>query len=709
MIKKLTLKNFRKHRDLSLDFQAGLNVLRGANEQGKSTIIEGVLYPLYGTKALRTTLAEAVTWGEKESSLKSTLVLTIGGIDYTFTRSKSGAEVNWNGIYKVTGQTEVSAFAAELLGADARMAAMLMLSSQSGLRGALDDGPAAVSGLMGKLANFDLVDRIIDAAQSYLVLGSDVPLRERLEQSEAELQALPVADPEEWKGHELRREEFQKALAASEGRLATEVEPAWKKALDALNAAVAANTQYRDLNLQRADSVRHLEGTEIQLAKAEGKAKRVPNDQLLVAQQAVEAFRNRLKLLEVRQAVRKLGAFPETFWEGPFSEFFAELTDTQQKVLASDNRIMDLNRDIKALMGQLIKEGGKCPTCGHEAPSDEHVTEHNANIRAQVDELYKQIELQTSAGNKFKSTLRTLVELQKTAKPWVDAATRYEDYTHVTVDESSYPPRVTWTGGDLSNDGADAESELKRLRDLDNAALRAEGEAQAHRTTIADLQKKIAEFEAKLAKATQYDEAPLRQAHDDAFAESNKLRAEINDLGLKLDQARSARDLAKQSYEAAVRQQVLLRERIADLKLDIERVSFNNGLLKKLRAIKPMVTDHLWNTVLSAVSNFFSTLRGEYSVVTKDAGGFKVNGQNVESLSGSTLDVLALAIRVALTKTFIPHASFLVLDEPAHGCDNIRTGNVLGFLSSVGFQQTLVASHDELSEAVADCVVTLGD
>ena len=96
-------------------------------------------------------------------------------------------------------------------------------------------------------------------------------------------------------------------------------------------------------------------------------------------------------------------------------------------------------------------------------------------------------------------------------------------------------------------------------------------------------------------------------------------------------------------------------------------------------------------------------------MVTKDSDGFKVNGSSVKSLSGSTLDVLALAIRVALTKTFIPNTSLLILDECAAGCDKDRTANLLGFLSSVGFRQILLASHDELSESVADRVINLGE
>ena len=147
--------------------------------------------------------------------------------------------------------------------------------------------------------------------------------------------------------------------------------------------------------------------------------------------------------------------------------------------------------------------------------------------------------------------------------------------------------------------------------------------------------------------------------------------------------------------------------RLVEINADIAKLAKNNALMTKLKKIKPAVTDHLWNLVLSAVGAFFSQLRGEPSVVTKGPAGFLVNGHSASSLSGSGLDILALAIRVALTKTFIPHASFMTLDEPAHGCDIDRTGNVLGFLASAGLQQVILASHDELSEAVANKVIYL--
>jgi ABC-type transport system involved in cytochrome bd biosynthesis fused ATPase/permease subunit len=81
----------------------------------------------------------------------------------------------------------------------------------------------------------------------------------------------------------------------------------------------------------------------------------------------------------------------------------------------------------------------------------------------------------------------------------------------------------------------------------------------------------------------------------------------------------------------------------------------------------------------------------------------------VEAYSGSTIDSLGLAIRVALVRTFLPTAPFLILDEPAAACSEARTDNMLGFVVGCGFPQVLLVTHEDVSESVADHIITLGD
>ena len=136
-------------------------------------------------------------------------------------------------------------------------------------------------------------------------------------------------------------------------------------------------------------------------------------------------------------------------------------------------------------------------------------------------------------------------------------------------------------------------------------------------------------------------------------------------------------------------------------------MQFNNQLLKDVRAARPKVADALWNLVLTTVSAYFSEMRGEEAVGNK--GGFKVNGREVPALSGSTLDILGLAMRVALTRTFLPSAPFIVLDEPAAACDEQRTHNMLAFIAGAGVEQVILCSHDGSSVAVSDAVLELED
>ena len=42
-----------------------------------------------------------------------------------------------------------------------------------------------------------------------------------------------------------------------------------------------------------------------------------------------------------------------------------------------------------------------------------------------------------------------------------------------------------------------------------------------------------------------------------------------------------------------------------------------------------------------------------------------------------------------------------------HGCDDDRTELMLGFLVTCGFPQTLLVTHEDISESVADNIITI--
>ena len=195
MIHYLRLTNFRRHQALEVSFTEGTQVLRGSNEQGKTTVLEGISYALFGTGALRTSLDDAVTWGQDVKTLRAELFLQVGDTCYQYKRSKSGAEVVVAGDVYCSGQKDVTALSASLLGADANAAARLMFASQNGLRGALEEGSKALSVLIEDLAGFSTFDEILEAAQAKLPLGSSALLEERLKGEQSTLESIDLNMP----------------------------------------------------------------------------------------------------------------------------------------------------------------------------------------------------------------------------------------------------------------------------------------------------------------------------------------------------------------------------------------------------------------------------------------------------------------------------------------------------------------------------------
>lgn len=716
MLISLKAKNFRKHTDLTLDLKAGLNVLRGPNEQGKTTVIEIILYALYGSAGLRDSLSDVVTWGKAEKELSAEVVLRIEGALYQFTRSKAGAECNYEG-GKVVGQKEVSAFASNLLGADVKTSSALMMASQNGLRGALDDGPAAVSGLMSKLADFDMIDRILEAANSKLLLGAEQPMLVKLDQARADLAAAEAAVPSDVEDQIKQLAEREVTLESEVSMLETaessSLHPAMMAAHGAVEAARASNSKRDAYVIQVNDlHARHLRETQL---LAQAKKDEVEN---FVAVEDIEECR-RLVAIEKDHANQyakylaftKLPAYPQVFWEGHVGGLAVEIENTRTKLDSMKARAAELNAESAALTRSKMKAGEKCPTCGHLADSAEHIAHvqaHNAGVDEKLAAVREALQILSPKVTEVTIDLNELTKLQTSASAR-DEKIRREFGDLVDADTNFVPARFTWKGEPPAATATTTQAtRLAALEAKQRTNAMAAGRVQGHSEALATIEAKVQETEALLKGMPEVDVAPLQRAYDEAYAAYSSNAAVLREKRAVLDTVRLQLSTLRCNLAEAEGRVKACRARIAEIDEDLKKLTFNNTLVKKLKGLKPLITDHLWNTVLAAVSTFFSQMRGEQSVVTKDKDGFKVNGQKISSLSGSTLDVLALAIRVALTKTFIPHASFMTLDEPAHGCDQERTGNVLGFLAGVGFDQVLLASHDDLSEAVADHVIALG-
>lgn len=712
MLVRLKLENFRKAVSEETIFTPGINLFRGVNEAGKTTRLEAISYALFGSRSLRTPLEQCVTWGTDVKKLRVTLVLTAGGVKHAFTRSKSGAEVRLNDSDSpfVTGQTEVSNFAASLLGADAHTAAKLLMASQNDIRGVLSGGPKELSTFLEDLAGFDTFDRILEAASKKLALGSASLLEAQLKGAENTLAAatanLPAKPDED--AHALSLKALEAKAAAIEASLPSLRELA--------KTAVNRWQEASDLYLRK----RVMAGKVDELLRNVGQAQDqvsilTKNTDKVVDVGQIEVLKARI--VEAEGHAARVAAYiqflsiPEgPVWKGDKSSFDMCRNICQTKISQLEKEAIQLRFDVKTLNSQRF-DSTTCSKCGQALPDIDNIVATNTAIDKKLVEIATllaanevNLALEIKDRGRFNNIEAHAKRLESIYKKLIG---------YCLFDDDQYPARAVWDG--TKPDGFAPDVSLLRQQ-----LTAVEAEVKALETSRAQLAWAKEQLD-KIVRMYNEAEIVLREFvapnDDDILALTTDKDKALEDVSIVEGEAYLIRHKAVEldrEFQVAVRMWDMAKERVNDAnktieacKADLASLGFNNALVAKLRKIRPVIANKLWNTVLASVSVMFSQMRKEESWVTKDSGGFKVNGQAVESLSGSTLDILGLSVRCALLRTFLPQCGLLVLDEPCASMDDGRTEALLGFLKSVGFQQTLLVSHEEVSESVADNLIQL--
>lgn len=702
MLNKISLTNFRKHRSSEVVFSRGFNVIRGANEAAKTTVLEGACYALFGVKALRSSLEEAVTHGEAVNTLKVVLAFESEGSTYTVSRSKAGAEVAYPG-GSVTGQIECTRFICSLLGVDGDTAAKLMLAGQTDVRGALEAGPKYTTELIEKLASFDQIDRLIDLIQTHLTIGSTKVAEDALARAQETLaSAQELAKAPDTKGLEIVVDLLEIALMNAERD--TESAKVNERMVQERHAAA------REQAVKHAEAVRNLGKAQAQVQDLQqrmaalGKVKAPSGSE--------SALRDQLEAAENHEHLRATYLQVEPYLQEPSGPRIEGGVEGLEEAVETDtanatkvrNLVTQLTGDLR--LQQTLLTHGTCSFCGKDFSGVPEVEEKNAEVRAQIANLEKMLADATSQAEMWDKSRDEALAIQRASKAPLRLLSAHPDLVEAVDD--LMPPQLRWLKEVPAASGADAEALRAGLREF-KALQRKYDEDQA---TLAALQPLLAkakdDLEAARAAVAAAPEVYLPQDElEGARGTTATVEKELRAARDRLTQAKQALKDANDGHTRALQALHDAQEVVSARSAEIDALVFNNTLLKKVRTARPAIADRLWAIVLKAVSGYFSEIRGTRSRVTKDSDGFKVDGHSVSTLSGSTLDALGLAIRVALVRTFLPSAPFLILDEPAAAMDEGRTHNMLGFISSAGFSQVILVTHEDVSESVADNIIQL--
>ena len=694
MITRIKLKNFKRHEDLTVSFGPGVCLIKGANEAGKTTVAQALVYAFFGARALPLSLNETVTWGKPESSLRVEMDFMHAGVPFSIYRQKAGAELTGPGVVS-SGHAEVTRFVEELLGLSADTAAKLILANQNDLRGTLASGATASIQLIESLAGFNLLDDLVSKIQAQRPCGRTDSMEQMLATEQQILPPAPLdisALTREALDATGRKQAVQSEIANLTLRLES---PDFAEAARKLAVADAAKA-----------SLQTVSGT---LAIVEDWLGKHPETSW--SEQAIIDLEKGRERHKEESAVREAALrFSKRYirgsvWTGTLPDLKAEIARQEAEVVGARRALGSLDEKIGVAKGEMVKEG-ECSFCGLSLDGIPAVAERNAKMAFRITGLQQEksalsAEVATAISEKAElEHLLTEHEAQERSmtSPYI-----------VLVDSESLPYSYKWVG-------PDAQDELIRLNY--DGLIRLERQAQkeqvertiqirevhAKRSATMDEQ---ARLEALLADPTLKDAMALGAEHRvgqtrlEGLRHSAERHAErAREIQQTITDAQAEFRRQQEAFDAS-----LLRQ--ASLSASITAMNFHNTLIGKLRDARPEVAKRLWLSVLGTVSHYMSKIRGTPCTVTRGPAGFLVDGRPAAALSGSTLDGLGLAIRIALTKTFLPSLRFMLLDEPAAATDEAREANMLGTLASADFEQLIMITHSDRADAFAAGVIQL--
>lgn len=683
MLLSLKVQNFQKHEDLYIEFGPGLQVVRGKSEAGKSTLLRAVSYAWWGSRALPMSLEDTVTWGKPVSSLKVTLVFLHNSVEYTLTRSKSGASLK-SKLGTSDGQAEVTAAVERLFGASASVAQSTLMVKQKGLEDGLD---SSAMSLIEKLSNMGMIDELILKVQTQLPSGNTKVLESQiaglvLEKPVLEEAPLLQQQLQEAESEVARLTIYQQQVAEDYNREAGLAAAAISKLTH--NKKVAADVERLKRSSEACVQVLISE-TLADVEELRQKAEQQKAD--------AEVLSCHKKFSEAQLNVSCWQKMPE-------ADTVARIAQLEQQLKTLATQIAEHRTAAAVAKSSMITESA-CGLCGKDLSAVPEVQAKNMVLAAKVGTATLGIQSCEEAAQVCKEDsdlLKASVRQSQTLRKAL------ANVKYIAFDESTCPPTTTWTGPDPLPVSDKTNWEAKMLA--------AQAAHKQHAATIraneaAAAQKAVYEGElAKLVtlKVTEEEEAALQ-----ATAELQLLAAqvgrEMEAAHITKSRALSALETARAVYETTLATWRRSQEQKATLEELLTKTKFNNNLIVRLRDARPVVAKQLWALVLSGVSHYFSRMRGSASVVTRSTDGFLIDGKSIPAFSGSTKDVLGLANRLMLQKTFIPGVSMMLLDEPGAACDAEREADLLGMLSSCGLDQIIVVTHKDIADAYAANVI----
>lgn len=705
-LEAIQLQDFKKHEDLTVNFSNTLTVIRGPNWAGKSSILHGIVFALFGSKAVPCAKERIPRRGLK--NCKVTLWFSHNDIEYVIERTLTTCQLFADGVLKATSASAVTDMVeAEILGLTFKDAMTLAYSPQSQTASLLTLGVPALNRMIESLTQADIIETLITRGAKIAQRAHDglAAVGESLDNFEAETE---IAN---WK--------VALGMAQAEFKRVTDAANEIKGQLLRLESSQTEKMSRNEKIMFALADRRQLEAVMTTLEEIETKLANLKTDRLIdldlklteLNAAYIGLYNRQNEVRNAEASIIKLDQWFDTTgkdWEEKEANIpLLEAEKAKLEELTGDFQTASFayeNAQKAYATKSAELEHGVCQAC--DRPFDNFNPEE---AKKALDEAIENATWAKSAlDGKRKLVTASKAEIARLERLQPPAG--YEDTHAGKVAEYENLQKFV---GDFSTPTLHLELADARKAVETQQALVATAQAEVREANGLKLKRESGRMQKSgLEKALA--DAPTGEPEDLAplTAEIARVRESYysaSSLCSDAQQTVSSAQSEIRAWEAALKMAVERNEKRASLEKRAERF---DAVVTWLRKSKNAFLGKIWDqiTLISSETVANATMGYASSLSRTDDGEFMVieDGEEVPmiSASGGMASICGVALRMALDSVLSQSVGFVVLDEPSSELNDEHAASLAGALRA-SQRQVILVTHRSGEEFVSDSVLTL--
>jgi exonuclease SbcC len=690
ILKSITLKNFRKFKECTVDFPDGVTGVVGLNGVGKSTLFEALAWALYGSVATRTGIDQIKREGASPSDpCRVELEFIFDDDSYRIVREMAGKNLSASGTATVNGKITadgaetLNKFIQKKLGMDWKSFYTSIFAKQKELNTLSSINPSERRQLILRMLGINAVDDIIST------------IRSDIKEKKNDIERLQF-DLVDENGHDktITYQHERQDLEKKQRELASRIT---EKTRQSLQIEEQLKKGEKDCETKKL-SYEKLYKTKEQLEQKKSRyeqRQRLENE----IETQEKTLRDRQEALEKQHArlsvYKSLDDDLQTL-ESQQQKNSEALQAVIKKQMQNTTTINHLKKEIGEVTGkkQHIEKMGpdaKCPTCERVLGAQHRMllTRYTTELTMKNNEM----------GQLGKDVTKLQMEDDRLSRE-KQALQKKSTYLHTQEVERE---RLHTT----LRHGAEEIARVKQEIELKKKELTTLGALQFDHKQYEQLRSRVTEsytlYQTSLSKLNTIKEyrRQISIFQKEQEGEKKLLTQQIKTIEKQIENQQKLQKSLESERSSA--QQLNMLSEVMD--------SYRTYLISQIR---PALSSHASELFTELTDGKYSQIEldEDYNLLVYDQG----QPYSIERFSGGEEDLANLSIRLAISEIITERAGsvfqFIVLDEIFGSQDQIRKQNILKALNSFStkFRQIFLITHvDEIKHFTEHIIQVVED